>query len=96
MELIPTSLAEVIEIRPTRHGDSRGWFSEVYRADVLAEAGLDVEFVQDNESFSVPRGTVRGIHYQIAPHPQAKLVRRRKLSMDWLSRSLTCGAQPGQ
>ena len=75
MQLIPTALAEIIEIRPTRHGDARGWFSEVYRADVLNEAGLDVEFVQDNESFSAPPGTMRGIHYQIDPHPQAKLVR---------------------
>lgn len=75
MELIPTTLPDVVEVRVNRLGDQRGWFSEVYRSDVFAKSGIDVEFVQDNESFSAPTGTVRGIHYQIDPHPQAKLVR---------------------
>lgn len=75
MELIPTALPEVVEVVPPRHGDRRGWFSEVYRPDLLTAAGLDISFVQDNESFSAPRGTLRGIHYQIEPFPQAKLVR---------------------
>jgi dTDP-4-dehydrorhamnose 3,5-epimerase len=65
----------VIEIRPARFGDDRGWFSEVYKSAVLADAGIHVDFVQDNESFSAARGTLRGIHYQVAPHPQVKLVR---------------------
>ena len=60
---------------PGRFGDDRGWFSETYRADVLAEAGIDIAFVQDNQSFSAPAGTVRGLHFQINPVPQAKLVR---------------------
>lgn len=75
MKFVPTALPEVVEVRPVRHGDARGWFSEVYRADHLSDAGIDVDFVQDNESFSAPAGTVRGIHYQLDPHPQAKLVR---------------------
>ncbi|WP_420453092.1 dTDP-4-dehydrorhamnose 3,5-epimerase [Ilumatobacter sp.] len=75
MKVVDTALAGVVEVRPVRHGDDRGWFSEVWRADVLAEAGVDVDFVQDNESFSAAVGTLRGIHYQVAPHPQAKLVR---------------------
>ena len=75
MKLCPTALPEIIEIRPTRHGDDRGWFSEVYRSDKLRDAGIDVAFVQDNESFSAHEGTVRGIHYQLDPHPQAKLIR---------------------
>ncbi|MGA9276136.1 dTDP-4-dehydrorhamnose 3,5-epimerase [Ilumatobacter sp.] len=75
MKLVPTALAEVVEIQPTRHGDERGWFSEIFRSDVLADAGLDTDFVQDNESFSATSGTLRGIHYQLPPHAQVKLVR---------------------
>ena len=75
MEIIPTALDGVVEIRPARHGDDRGWFSEVYKRHTLRDAGIDIEFVQDNESFSAPTGTLRGLHYQLAPHAQDKLVR---------------------
>ena len=75
MEIIPTPLDGVVEIRPTRHGDDRGWFSEVYKRHTLRDAGIDIEFVQDNESFSAPVGTLRGLHYQLPPHAQDKLVR---------------------
>lgn len=62
-------------IVPVRHGDARGWLSETYSRRRLAECGIDVEFVQDNQSFSAQRGTLRGIHFQTPPHAQAKLVR---------------------
>lgn len=62
-------------IVPVRHGDARGWFSETYSRRRLAECGIDLEFVQDNQSFSAQRGTLRGIHFQTPPHAQAKLVR---------------------
>jgi dTDP-4-dehydrorhamnose 3,5-epimerase len=75
MEIVPTALDGVVEIRPTRHGDDRGWFSETYKRHTLGDAGIGIEFVQDNESFSAPAGTLRGLHYQIAPHAQVKLVR---------------------
>jgi dTDP-4-dehydrorhamnose 3,5-epimerase len=75
MDIITTALDGVVEIRPPRHGDDRGWFSETYKRHELRDAGIDIEFVQDNESFSAPAGTLRGLHYQIAPHPQAKLIR---------------------
>ena len=75
MRVVETELDGVLEIRPTRFGDERGWFSEVYKADVLAEHGVTTRFVQDNESFSAAAGTLRGIHYQLAPHAQDKLVR---------------------
>ena len=75
MKLVPTRLPEVIEILPVRRGDDRGWFSELYRRDVLEAAGLHIDFVQDNESFSATPGTLRGIHYQLAPFVQVKLVR---------------------
>ena len=75
MDVIETRIPAVKLIRPKRHGDARGWFSEVYRADVLARAGLDIPFVQDNQSFSAPKGTIRGLHFQLAPQAQTKLVR---------------------
>ena len=75
MEIITTALDGVVEIRPPRHGDDRGWFSEVYKRHALRDAGIDIEFVQDNESFSAPVGTLRGLHYQLAPHAQDKLIR---------------------
>ncbi len=68
-------IREVVAIRPDRHQDPRGFFSETYSRRALAEAGIDTEFVQDNHSLSVPRGTLRGLHFQAPPAAQAKLVR---------------------
>lgn len=75
MDIIPTEITDVIEIRPQRFGDARGWFSEVYRREALLSAGLVHDFVQDNESFSASVGTLRGLHYQLPPFTQDKLVR---------------------
>jgi len=75
MDIIPTEIPDVVEIAPKRFGDDRGWFSEVFKAQVLADAGIDIEFVQDNESFSATPGTLRGLHYQLPPFAQDKLVR---------------------
>lgn len=60
-------------IEPTRHGDERGYFVETYNLRDMKEAGLDMVFVQDNQSMSV-KGVLRGLHFQIN-HPQGKLVR---------------------
>jgi dTDP-4-dehydrorhamnose 3,5-epimerase len=65
----------VIEIYPRRFSDERGFFSEVWREDRLVEAGIDVRFVQDNHSLSNKRGVLRGLHFQVAPAAQDKLVR---------------------
>ncbi|GAA0249189.1 dTDP-4-dehydrorhamnose 3,5-epimerase [Methylorubrum aminovorans] len=75
MQVIETEIAAVKRVIPKRHGDDRGWFSEVYRADVLAERGIANAFVQDNQSFSAPSGTIRGLHFQVAPNAQSKLIR---------------------
>lgn len=75
MEFIETALDGVVEIRAKRFGDDRGWFSETYKQHTLRDAGIDIDFVQDNESFSAPTGTLRGLHYQTAPHAQDKLIR---------------------
>src|ERR1700722_1828707 len=75
MQITATALPEVKLIQPVRHGDARGYFSEVYREDVLAAAGVDLRFVQENQSMSAPRGVLRGLHFQTPPMAQAKLVR---------------------
>lgn len=70
-----TELDAVIEVVPPRYGDNRGWFSEVYKRTAFAGTGLDIDWVQDNQSFSAPAGTVRGLHFQVPPVAQDKLVR---------------------
>ena len=64
-----------VRIVPTRHEDERGWFTESYSRRRLAERGIDCEFVQDNHSYTANKGTLRGLHFQVPPSPQAKLVR---------------------
>jgi dTDP-4-dehydrorhamnose 3,5-epimerase len=69
-------IPEVLLITPPRFGDSRGFFSETFNAKkMLAVAGLGDAFVQDNHSLSRQRGVIRGLHCQLAPHIQGKLVR---------------------
>jgi dTDP-4-dehydrorhamnose 3,5-epimerase len=75
MEVIATSLPDVVEIVPVRHGDDRGWFSEVWNEKALAEAGVALDWVQDNEAMSAKVGTIRGLHFQLPPFAQDKLVR---------------------
>jgi dTDP-4-dehydrorhamnose 3,5-epimerase len=62
-------------ILPIRVEDDRGWMSEIYRKDLLAEMGIDDDFAQENQSFSARAGTIRGIHFQVTPFVQAKIVR---------------------
>lgn len=75
IECIPTSIPVVRILSPRRHGDARGYFSETFNRRNLVEAGIDFDFVQDNESLSATAGTVRGLHFQIPPFEQTKLVR---------------------
>lgn len=65
----------VIVLTPRRFSDERGWFSETYTRRALAAHGIVEELVQDNHSLSRAVGTVRGLHFQVPPHPQGKLVR---------------------
>jgi len=75
MKIIPAAIADVLIIEPTVFGDSRGYFFESFNARAFAEqTGVEVNFVQDNESLST-YGVVRGLHFQKPPHAQAKLVR---------------------
>ena len=75
MQVEHLSLTGAMVLTPARHGDDRGYFSETWNRRRLAEAGLDVDFVQDNESLSPATGTLRGLHCQAPPFAQAKLVR---------------------
>ena len=75
LEVRPLGLDGVVEICPPKFGDARGFFSETYNSARLREAGIDLEFVQDNHSFTAATGTLRGLHYQLPPKPQDKLVR---------------------
>ena len=65
----------VLLIRPKRHGDARGWFTETYNRDMFAKLGIECTFVQDNHSLSAPAYTLRGLHFQTPPRAQDKLVR---------------------
>jgi dTDP-4-dehydrorhamnose 3,5-epimerase len=69
------AIADVILLEPKRHLDDRGFFSETYSQRALREAGITVDFVQDNHSLSRQRGVVRGLHFQTPPRAQDKLVR---------------------
>ena len=75
MQVIETAIPDVKVLVPKQFKDHRGFFSEVYSRKVLADAGVGVEFIQDNHSLSVEKGVLRGLHYQVAPAAQDKLVR---------------------
>ncbi len=75
MEAIATDIPDVKVFVPKKHGDHRGFFAETYNQRSFAEAGVDLVFVQDNQSYSVEPGVLRGLHFQSAPCAQDKLVR---------------------
>ena len=75
MQIDPLGLPGLCVLTPARFGDARGYFSESWNRARMAEAGFDVDFVQDNHSLSAAANTVRGLHFQAPPHAQAKLVR---------------------
>ena len=75
MRFVETPVSDVWVIEPERHEDERGFFARTWDADVFAEHGLSPRFVQSSISHNRSRGTMRGLHYQAAPHEEAKLVR---------------------
>lgn len=75
MEFIKTAIPDVILIKPKVFGDERGYFVETFRSDLFAQqSGIKTTFIQDNESRS-SHGVLRGLHYQLPPYSQSKLVR---------------------
>jgi dTDP-4-dehydrorhamnose 3,5-epimerase len=75
MKVIDTEIPEVKLFYPKKFGDHRGFFSETYSRKAFAQAGVGAEFVQDNHALSADIGTVRGLHFQIPPMAQTKLIR---------------------
>lgn len=75
MNVIETALKGVVIVEPKVFGDTRGWFMESWSKVKFEAAGLNLDFVQDNQSYSAHKGTLRGLHYQLNPMAQAKLVR---------------------
>lgn len=74
MHIASADIPDIRVLRPARHGDARGFFSETWSRARLAAAGIELDFVQDNHAWSAEAGTLRGLHYQIGPQAQAKLV----------------------
>ncbi|MEM7567126.1 MAG: dTDP-4-dehydrorhamnose 3,5-epimerase, partial [Pseudomonadota bacterium] len=100
MDVRPLDIPEVLVLTPPRFGDARGWFSETYNAPKWKAAGVGVDFVQDNQSFSAAKGTLRGLHFQAPPHAQDKLVRCPKgriwdVAVDFRAGSPTFGRWVG-
>lgn len=75
MQIRPLALDGVIEIVPRKFGDARGFFSETFSKQGFREAGIDIDWVQDNQSLSAEQGVLRGLHFQVAPFAQDKLIR---------------------
>ena len=92
MKVEALSIPDVKLIMPSIFKDERGFFSETFNARALASVGISEPFVQDNHSLSVLRGVVRGLHFQIPPHVQAKLVRVVR-AWGGALRALVTGAQ---
>lgn len=75
MKVVETGIKDLVVIEPDVFGDHRGWFSETYNQEKFEAQGLFYKFVQDNQSYSATKGTLRGLHYQLAPKAQTKLIR---------------------
>jgi dTDP-4-dehydrorhamnose 3,5-epimerase len=75
MQIERFDIEDILMIVPVKHCDKRGFFSETYRSDVLTAEGMQVEFIQDNHVYSAEPGVLRGLHFQIPPRAQGKLVR---------------------
>lgn len=75
MEIITTHLDDVLELSTPRYRDDRGTFSVTFEVDAARRLGMSEPFVQDNHSVSILAGTLRGLHLQLPPHAQGKLVR---------------------
>ncbi|CDZ23684.1 dTDP-4-dehydrorhamnose 3,5-epimerase [[Clostridium] cellulosi] len=75
MKVTKTEIEGLLIIEPEVFGDHRGWFMETWTKKKLLECGIDIDFVQDNHSYSAQKGTLRGLHFQIDPKSQTKLLR---------------------
>ena len=81
MQVNDLGLGGVVEIIPKKLGDQRGFFAETYQRQRFADAGIGLDWMQDNQSYSAEKGVLRGLHFQTAPVPQDKLIRVLKGSI---------------
>lgn len=75
MKTIPTAIKDVLILEPNVFSDHRGYFMESYNKKIVEDLGLTTDFIQDNQSLSISAGTLRGLHFQLNPKAQAKIVR---------------------
>jgi dTDP-4-dehydrorhamnose 3,5-epimerase len=75
MKITKTDIIDLLVIEPNVFGDHRGWFIETYNHKAFKENGIEIEFIQDNHSYSKQKGVLRGLHFQNEPYAQTKLVR---------------------
>jgi len=92
MEVIATEIPGVLLLKPRFFHDARGYFVETFNLRDARAAGLNAEFVQDNQAFSHQRGRVRALHFQVPPHAQAKLVRVLRGSIHDVAADLRAGS----
>ncbi|WP_118857367.1 dTDP-4-dehydrorhamnose 3,5-epimerase [Sphingomonas mesophila] len=92
LDVRPLEIADVREIRPARHRDERGFFSETWNRKSWADAGIDLDFVQDNHSLSARAGVLRGLHYQVGAAAQDKLVRVTRGSVFDVAVDIRCSS----
>lgn len=75
MKISPLAIPGVVEFTPIKHGDGRGYFAETWSRQLMRSAGYDIDWIQDNQSYSKEKGVLRGLHFQVFPHAQDKLIR---------------------
>jgi dTDP-4-dehydrorhamnose 3,5-epimerase len=92
MEVRETAIPEIKLLRLNKHGDARGFFSETYSRRELSSVGITADFVQDNHSLSVEQGVVRGLHFQLPPFVQHKLVRVIRGAIFDVAVDIRCGS----
>ena len=78
MNFLETKIKDLLIIEFKVFGDNRGWFTESYNKEIFKANGIDINFVQDNHSYSKEKGVLRGLHFQNEPYQQTKLIRCTK------------------
>ena len=85
-------MENLILLKPKRNDDNRGFFAEIYQREKYFEHGIDVDFVQENHSLSWKVGTIRGLHFQVPPNSQAKLIRCGRGAIFDVAVDIRCGS----
>ncbi len=92
MEVNHLGLGGVVEIIPKKHGDERGFFAETFQRQRFIDCGITQDWMQDNQSYSAEKHVLRGLHFQVAPHAQDKLIRVLKGAVFDVAADLRAGS----